>query len=243
MTITIERIKLEMEKALKSAHPSTFFTSLDQMGLLERFFPEVFALKGQHQSPIHHPEGDAFIHTMLVLDECRQYTDDIPTILAALCHDFGKGLTPVHELPRHINHENNGVPVVESFLNRFKYSGKTIKLCKLVCKYHLHFHKLHELKASTIVDLLTMLSAFNNSSMLNAFSLACLADANGRSRPKQDSSKIELLNDLVNHLRSIDVSAITSQNAGNGELIRNNIRRLRIAHTKSFLKHTKKEKL
>ena len=64
-----ERILGEMNKAmLKAEKPSVFFEELRKMDQLSTWFPEAEALIGVPQSQIHHPEGDAWVHTMMVLD-------------------------------------------------------------------------------------------------------------------------------------------------------------------------------
>ena len=65
-----ERILGELEKALlKAKRPSIFFEEMRRMEQLSDWFPEVRALIGVVQSPVHHPEGDVWNHTMLVLDQ------------------------------------------------------------------------------------------------------------------------------------------------------------------------------
>ena len=66
--LTPERVQQELIKTLGQQNPSRFFIALDEVGALEKLFPEVYALKGQTQPAEHHAEGDAFVHTMMVLD-------------------------------------------------------------------------------------------------------------------------------------------------------------------------------
>jgi tRNA nucleotidyltransferase (CCA-adding enzyme) len=90
-----ERIEGELQKALlKASHPSVFFETLRTMGQLHEWFPEAAALIGIPQDPLHHPEGDVWIHTMMVLDEAAKHRAQVShpmgLMLAALTHDFGK---------------------------------------------------------------------------------------------------------------------------------------------------------
>ena len=90
-----ERIFGEMVKAFEKAErPSIFFEQLWRMDQLHDWFPEVEALRGVPQDPIHHPEGDVWVHTMMVLDEAAKLRDKtkdpVAFMSAALVHDFGK---------------------------------------------------------------------------------------------------------------------------------------------------------
>ncbi len=93
-----ERILPEFSKMLlKGQKPSKGIEVLHQANLL-RYFPEIEALQGVPQEPKWHPEGDVYVHTLLVLDEAaKQRTGDpafdLPLMLGALAHDFGKPAT------------------------------------------------------------------------------------------------------------------------------------------------------
>ena len=105
--------------------PSKYFIELRDKNELDEFFPEIKALIGVVQSPIHHPEGDVFNHTMMVLDEAAKLRGDskypLGFMLSALCHDFGKVLTTTIKKDGKIisyNHERAGLGLVQKFLNR-----------------------------------------------------------------------------------------------------------------------------
>jgi len=124
--IARERVYEELKKALlMSDKPSLFFTTLCQMGHLQEWFPEVDALIGVPQSPVFHPEGDVFTHTMMVLDEAaglRQKAENpLGFMLSALCHDFGKAAATFEKNGKihAYGHENQGLPLVEAFFRRF----------------------------------------------------------------------------------------------------------------------------
>ncbi|WGJ08502.1 hypothetical protein [Brucella intermedia] len=74
--LTPERVALEFNKALTTPKPSTFFLELDRFGALTTLFPEVTALKGRIQPAEHHMEGDAFAHTMMVVDTAAYRFED-----------------------------------------------------------------------------------------------------------------------------------------------------------------------
>jgi poly(A) polymerase len=87
-SISWERIGEEIVRILTEGRARRGFELLDESGLLDFVLPEVKALKGVEQSPDFHPEGDVFVHTMLVLDQLDQPTEMLA--LAALLHDIGK---------------------------------------------------------------------------------------------------------------------------------------------------------
>jgi tRNA nucleotidyltransferase (CCA-adding enzyme) len=122
-----ERIWGELEKLLLQAtRPSIGLKYLRELGVLEQLFPEIKALIDVPQDAEWHPEGDVFIHTMLVVDNARELLTDLPyskqvtVMLAALAHDFGKPSTTefIEGRLRSRGHEEAGVAPTESFLNR-----------------------------------------------------------------------------------------------------------------------------
>ena len=124
-TLSKERIEEELKKALvKGRKPSIFFETLRQMDQLDVWFPEVKQLIGVRQDPIYHPEGDVWIHTMEVVDRASAYRDKVSDPfrfeLLALCHDFGKIVTTSEKNGRihAYDHENQGLPLIRSFLGR-----------------------------------------------------------------------------------------------------------------------------
>ncbi len=86
--VAFERIKKEIEKSMES-HAEKFIEILDQIELLPLVFPDVDQLKGVEQPKTFHSEGDAFVHTKLVL---QNIPDSAPlrVKLAGLYHDTGK---------------------------------------------------------------------------------------------------------------------------------------------------------
>lgn len=144
-SISRERIEKEIEKLLlKSWRPSWGFRWLYQLGRMPEIFPELAALRGCVQSPIYHPEGDVFEHSMQALDAAAQidYDTDIKKLIlryAALCHDMGKPLvtTQVAGVIRSIGHEVDGVPIVRRFLHRIMRNQRIISAVLILVRYHM----------------------------------------------------------------------------------------------------------
>ena len=90
--ISRERIATELTKIIRSPHPSRGFMLLEQSGLLTLIFPELAALRGVDNS---HGRGhkDNFLHTMQVLDNVAEQSDNEWLRWTALLHDIGKPAT------------------------------------------------------------------------------------------------------------------------------------------------------
>lgn len=122
-----ERIWGEIEKLLlRARRPSVGFTLALELGVVDRLFPELRALVGCQQEPEWHPEGDVWVHTLLVVDEARTRIDDLPypwqvaVMLGAVCHDLGKPATTafVDGRIRSLEHEEAGVRPATAVLDR-----------------------------------------------------------------------------------------------------------------------------
>jgi tRNA nucleotidyltransferase (CCA-adding enzyme) len=125
--LAAERVWGEIEKLLLlPRHPSIGLDWLRKLGAIEQVFPEIKNLIEVPQDPEWHPEGDVFVHTLLVIDGAHELIDGLPyakqvtIMLAALAHDFGKPATTefVDGRLRSRGHEEAGVPPTKSFLAR-----------------------------------------------------------------------------------------------------------------------------
>ncbi|WP_455203435.1 multifunctional CCA addition/repair protein [Kaarinaea lacus] len=175
-----ERVWKEMQRALAMPTPQRFFQVLRDCGALARLFPEIERLYGVPQPEQHHPEIDTGVHTMMVLEQAAKLSNDTQVRFAALVHDLGKGITPPELWPKHKEHEENGVPLVEALCARFRIPNEYRDLAVHVTRYHLLFHRAQELKANTILKLLKNLDALRRPDRFEKFLLACEADAKGR---------------------------------------------------------------
>jgi tRNA nucleotidyltransferase (CCA-adding enzyme) len=122
-----ERIWGEVEKLLRQARrPSIGLALARDLAIVERLWPELHALIDCPQDPEWHPEGDVWIHTLMVVDGARQRIDDLPmpqqnaVMLGALLHDVGKPSTTAFEdgRIRSRGHEAAGVPPATEMLDR-----------------------------------------------------------------------------------------------------------------------------
>lgn len=122
-----ERVFEEFRKAINSNYPVRFFEVLKKANILEVHFEELYKLIGAIQPIDHHPEGDAYNHTMLAFKMACSITKDEKIRFSALVHDLGKGLTPKEEYPHHYGHDIKGVDEVKKFGKRLRMPKSWIK--------------------------------------------------------------------------------------------------------------------
>lgn len=181
-----ERVWQEMSRALQEDMPEVFFTTLRDCDALEVIFPQLDRLWGVPQKAEYHPEIDTGIHVMMALQQAVKFTNKPEIRFAVLCHDLGKGVTPGHLLPSHHGHEERGVELIRSWCNKYRVPNNFKDLAIKVSRWHLHAHKVKELRPETLIKLFQGLDAFRNPVMLQDYLIACKADATGRAG-KQDT--------------------------------------------------------
>lgn len=175
-----ERVWQEMKKALATAAPSVFFTTLRDCGALARVLPELAALSGVPQRADYHPEVDSLVHTLLCIDVAARLGYGLPVRYSALVHDLGKALTPRAEWPSHRMHDVRGVPLVEAFSARLRVPAEYRDLAVVHAREHLLIHRALELRPMTLVELLERLHAFRPGERFEQILQAALSDARGR---------------------------------------------------------------
>lgn len=164
-TLPKERIAGELSKALlKAKKPSVFFNSLYECEQT-KWFKEVYALKGIKQNSKYHPEGDAYKHTMYVLDEAADFkymlegiNHVVPFMLSALCHDFGKAESTIVRddgKVQSIGHEKTGVILATQFLDRIynnkEYTKYVCNMVELHMKPHMCFYNESKVKTTNLM--------------------------------------------------------------------------------------------
>ncbi len=204
--LSAERVWQETLKGLSEGSPRTYIEVLRNCGALIVLLPEVEKLFGVPQRADYHPEVDTGIHTLMALDKAVELSAAPEVRYAVLVHDLGKGITPDHILPRHIGHEEGGVPLVKAVSKRLRVPNRFIKLAVAVTRYHLLCHKVATLRPTTVLKILKGLDVFRNPDVLEPFLLACEADARGRTNFEQAPyPAAQWLRQLVNELGAISV--------------------------------------
>lgn len=219
-----ERVWQEMARALMHARPSRFFEVLRSTGALARILPELDALWGVPQVAEYHPEIDAGIHTMLVLDQSAIMNAPLAVRFAALVHDLGKALTPPAQLPKHHGHEQRGVAPIGAVCDRLKVPRELRELALLVGQYHLICHRAAELRPSTVLELLERCDAFRRPQRFEQFLLTCEADKRGRAgRAELPYPAADLLRGAYAAAAAIETNALVAaglQGPALGEALR-----------------------
>ncbi len=153
-----ERVFVELDKALKAQKPSLFFDTLKKADVLDIHFKEVFDLIGVIQPEEYHPEGDAYNHTMNVIDKMSIKTHVPYMIFAGLVHDLGKALTPIEKRPSHIGHEEAGVQLVNKLCDRLKLPNKYRKAGITACEEHMRAGIFYNMRIPKKVDFIERIS-------------------------------------------------------------------------------------
>ncbi len=122
-----ERIWGEFEKLLLQAErPSIGFALARELGVIHQLLPEMETLYDCPQDAEWHPEGNVWIHTLMVIDKARELNGDLDrprlttVMLGAVCHDLGKPATTavIDGRVRSPNHEAMGVAPATTILDR-----------------------------------------------------------------------------------------------------------------------------
>ena len=178
--LSAERIWKETSRALMEDHADVYFQTLKDCDALQVLFPELDALFGIPQRPEFHPEIDCGVHTLMALQQACHANYSLEVRFAVLLHDLGKALTPIAELPRHVQHEERGVQPVTDLCNRLKVPTQLKNFALAVCKEHLKCHQVKNLKPGTLWRLLQRLDVLRRPEKVIAFTQACECDARGR---------------------------------------------------------------
>jgi tRNA nucleotidyltransferase (CCA-adding enzyme) len=207
--LTAERVWKELSRALMEPHARLFFDTLLECDALHVVFPEVYRLKTALEARRWHPEGDAYEHTMLVLTQAVRNGFDLEARVACLVHDFGKGLTPRDQLPKHYGHEVTGVKAAKDFCDRLTVPSKMRDRAMKTTRYHMHMHKLDDLNAKTFVNMFEDMGAFNDPSVVVLLWAVGVCDENGRlgseNAPTEHLMKVRHVFDAVRAVKFADV--------------------------------------
>lgn len=148
--VSRERVRDELTRMLIEGHARRAFELLDKSGLLREVLPEIAAMKGVEQPPEFHPEGDVYVHTLLLLEKLPH---PCPATLAwgALLHDIGKPPT-FRRAPDRIrfdDHVDVGVKMAEAICRRLHFSNEETKQILALVDNHMRFGDVERMKQST----------------------------------------------------------------------------------------------
>lgn len=155
--VSRERVRDELTRMLTEGHARRAFLLLDESGLLEPVLPEISAMKGVEQPAEFHPEGDVFVHTLLLLENMP---NPCPMTLAwgALLHDVGKPPTfrVAPDRIRFDNHVEVGVKMAEDICRRLRFSNDDTDQILALVGNHMRFGHVSRMKESTLKRFLRM---------------------------------------------------------------------------------------
>jgi len=148
--VSRERVRDELTRMLTEGHASRAFVLLDEIGLLKEVLPEIDAMKGVEQPPDFHPEGDVFVHTLLLLEKLPHPCT--PTLAwGALLHDVGKPPT-FRRAPDRIRFDNHvavGVRMAEEICRRLRFSNDDTNQILALIDNHMRFADVQRMKPAT----------------------------------------------------------------------------------------------
>jgi poly(A) polymerase len=149
--VSRERVREELTKILTEGHARSAFELLDETGLLRQVLPEVERMKDVQQPPQFHPEGDVWVHTLLILESLPH---PCPRTLAwgALLHDVGKPPT-FRRAPDRIRfdgHVEVGEAIAREICQRLRMSNDDTEHIVALVGNHMRFADVPRMKQSTL---------------------------------------------------------------------------------------------
>jgi len=149
--VSRERVREELTRMLTEGRARRAFELLDATGLLAQVLPEVAKMKGVAQPPQYHPEGDVWVHTMLLLEGLPAGCP-APLAWAALLHDVGKPATfrIAPDRIRFDGHVEVGVRIVTEICRRLRFPNHETEQILLLIANHMRFGEVRKMKESTL---------------------------------------------------------------------------------------------
>lgn len=206
--ISKERIREEINKILLSNKPSRGIRLLDELGLLEFIFPEVFRTKGFNQHSTFHKD-DVYNHSLNVLDKTKA---NLNIRMAALYHDVGKIDTfflDENGEGRFFGHQKVSENSLRERLKILKYSNKFIEDTTILVRRHMDNTNTYTKKS--VRKLLRNLGEEN---LLNLFDLQ---KADVLSTTFSDASNIDLGLKILEEVKNDEIPKNRSEIAINGK--------------------------
>src|SRR5262249_20379154 len=149
--VSRERIRDELTKMLTEGHARRAFELLDESGLLDQILPEVEKMKGVEQPPQYHPEGDVWVHTLMLLEQLEAGAS--PTLAwGMLLHDVGKPPTfrVAPDRIRFDGHVEVGVRMAAVIARRLHMSNDETEQILALVENHMRFGDIQKMKESTL---------------------------------------------------------------------------------------------
>ncbi len=148
--VSRERVRDELTKMLTEGRARRAFELLDETGLLHEVLPEIEKMKGVEQPPQYHPEGDVWVHTLLLLSMLEP---GVSKTLAwgALLHDVGKPPTfrVAPDRIRFDGHVEVGIRMAEEICRRYRMSNEETEQIMALVANHMRFGDVESMKDST----------------------------------------------------------------------------------------------
>jgi poly(A) polymerase len=152
--VSRERIREELTKLLTEGAARRGFELLDLCWLLEIVLPEIAALKGVEQPPQYHPEGDVWVHTLMMLEGLPAGVS--PTLAwGVLLHDVGKPSTfrsakETGDRIRFDGHVDVGVAIGREILGRLRFSNDDTEQILALVEHHMKFKDVKRMRPATL---------------------------------------------------------------------------------------------
>jgi tRNA nucleotidyltransferase (CCA-adding enzyme) len=220
--------------------PSRMLEVLRDCGALARILPELDALWGVPQPPLHHPEVDTGVHMLLVIDVAAERGLALPTRFAALMHDLGKGATPSEAWPKHHGHEGMGPALIKALSERLRVPAECRDLAVMTAREHGNVSRALELRPNTIVTLFERCDAFRKPERFAQMLLASECDARGRGHAEhplryRDYPQGPYLLRALDAARAVNAGEIAARCAEQRERIPEAIHAARVSAVKAAL--------
>jgi poly(A) polymerase len=149
--VSRERVREELTKMLTEGKARRAFELLDETDLLVQVLPEISRMKGVQQPPQFHPEGDVWIHTLMLLKQLEPGCE-LTLAWGALLHDVGKPPTfrVAPDRIRFDGHVEVGVAIGADICRRFRFSNDETRQILSLIENHMRFADAPRMKASTL---------------------------------------------------------------------------------------------
>jgi poly(A) polymerase len=149
--VSRERIRDELTKMLTEGRARRAFELLDSTRLLAQVLPEIERMKGVEQPPQYHPEGDVWIHTLMLLEQLEPCCSST-LAWGALLHDVGKPPT-FRRAPDRIRfdgHVEVGMAIAAEICRRMRFSNDETHQIVALVEHHMRFADAPQMKPSTL---------------------------------------------------------------------------------------------